>query len=65
MSAGWLAGGVAWRTDDDCPDCGGPLTETSDHPGVLSIECPVAPAAMCGSSAGVTGGMSDTPHHTC
>ncbi len=40
MSAGWLAGGVAWGTDDDCPDCGGPLTETSDHPGVLSIECP-------------------------
>jgi uncharacterized Zn finger protein (UPF0148 family) len=30
---GWLAG-------EDCPDCGGPLLETSTHPDRLILECP-------------------------
>jgi uncharacterized Zn finger protein (UPF0148 family) len=36
---GWLAG-------EDCPDCGGPLLETSFGPRVLTLECP-----GCGYSA--------------
>jgi uncharacterized Zn finger protein (UPF0148 family) len=30
---GWLAG-------EDCPDCGGPLLETSTGPRCLVLECP-------------------------
>jgi uncharacterized Zn finger protein (UPF0148 family) len=30
---GWLAG-------EDCPDCGGPLLETSTGPGHIILECP-------------------------
>jgi len=30
---GWLAG-------EDCPDCGGPLLETSTGPRYLVLECP-------------------------
>jgi uncharacterized Zn finger protein (UPF0148 family) len=30
---GWLAG-------EDCPDCGGPLLETSFGPRFLTLECP-------------------------
>jgi uncharacterized Zn finger protein (UPF0148 family) len=30
---GWLAG-------EDCPDCGGPLLETSTGPRFLTLECP-------------------------
>jgi uncharacterized Zn finger protein (UPF0148 family) len=33
MITGWLAG-------EDCPDCGGPLLETSYGPRVLTLECP-------------------------
>lgn len=33
MITGWLAG-------EDCPDCGGPLLETSTHPDPLILECP-------------------------
>jgi uncharacterized Zn finger protein (UPF0148 family) len=32
-AAGWLAG-------EDCPDCGGPLLETSTGPRFLILECP-------------------------
>jgi uncharacterized Zn finger protein (UPF0148 family) len=32
-AAGWLAG-------EDCPDCGGPLLETSTGPRFLVLECP-------------------------
>ncbi len=33
MITGWLAG-------EDCPDCGGPLLETSARAEVLILECP-------------------------
>jgi uncharacterized Zn finger protein (UPF0148 family) len=33
MITGWLAG-------EDCPDCGGPLLETSCGPRYLTLECP-------------------------
>ncbi len=33
MIGGWLSG-------EDCPDCGGPLLETSDSPHRLTLECP-------------------------
>jgi uncharacterized Zn finger protein (UPF0148 family) len=33
MITGWLAG-------EDCPDCGGPLLETSTGPRFLILECP-------------------------
>ncbi len=33
MITGWLAG-------EDCPDCGGPLLETSFGPRFLTLECP-------------------------
>ena len=33
MITGWLAG-------EDCPDCGGPLLETSYGPRFLTLECP-------------------------
>ena len=33
MTSGWLAG-------EDCPDCGGPLLETSTSPEHLTLECP-------------------------
>jgi hypothetical protein len=33
MTSGWLA-------DEDCPDCGGPLLDTSDYPAHLRLECP-------------------------
>ena len=39
MITGWLAG-------EDCPECGGPLLETSFGPQVLTLECP-----GCGYSA--------------
>ncbi len=32
-AAGWLSG-------EDCPDCGGPLLETSTGPRFLVLECP-------------------------
>jgi uncharacterized Zn finger protein (UPF0148 family) len=33
MITGWLA-------DEDCPDCGGPLLDTSTGPAVLTLACP-------------------------
>jgi uncharacterized Zn finger protein (UPF0148 family) len=33
MITGWLA-------DEDCPDCGGPLLDTSTGPEVLTLACP-------------------------
>jgi len=33
VTSGWLAG-------EDCPDCGGPLLETSTGPEDLILECP-------------------------
>ena len=33
MISGWLA-------DEDCPDCGGPLLDTSDSPQTITLECP-------------------------
>ena len=33
MTTGWLSG-------EDCPDCGGPLLETSTGPRYLVLECP-------------------------
>ncbi len=39
MISGWLA-------PEDCPDCGGPLLDTSDNPRLLTLACP-----GCGYSA--------------
>ncbi len=33
MISGWLA-------PEDCPDCGGPLLDTSDGPRLLVLACP-------------------------
>jgi uncharacterized Zn finger protein (UPF0148 family) len=33
MITGWLA-------PEDCPDCGGPLLDTSTGPGLLTLACP-------------------------
>jgi uncharacterized Zn finger protein (UPF0148 family) len=33
MITGWLA-------PEDCPDCGGPLLDTSTGPKLLSLACP-------------------------
>jgi uncharacterized Zn finger protein (UPF0148 family) len=33
MVTGWLSG-------EDCPDCGGPLLETSATASLLTLECP-------------------------
>jgi uncharacterized Zn finger protein (UPF0148 family) len=33
MITGWLA-------PDDCPDCGGPLLDTSTGPELLTLACP-------------------------
>ena len=33
MITGWLSG-------EDCPDCGGPLLDTSTTGAVLTLECP-------------------------
>ncbi len=31
---------TGWLSPDDCPDCGGPLLDTSTSPGVLTLQCP-------------------------
>jgi hypothetical protein len=31
---------TGWLSDDDCPDCGGPLLDTSTSPAVLTLDCP-------------------------
>jgi hypothetical protein len=31
---------TGWLSAEDCPDCGGPLLDTSASPGVLTLECP-------------------------
>ena len=33
MITGWLSG-------EDCPDCGGPLLDTSTGPRLLTLACP-------------------------
>jgi DNA-directed RNA polymerase subunit RPC12/RpoP len=33
MITGWLSG-------EDCPDCGGPLLDTSTSPALLTLACP-------------------------
>jgi hypothetical protein len=33
MITGWLSG-------EDCPDCAGPLLDTSDNPALVTLECP-------------------------
>ncbi len=37
---------TGWLSDDDCPDCGGPLLDTSADDLVLALDCP-----GCGYSA--------------
>ncbi len=32
--------GTGWLAPEDCPDCGGPLLETSTGPRFLVLECP-------------------------
>jgi uncharacterized Zn finger protein (UPF0148 family) len=29
-----------WLADDDCPDCGGPLLDTSTDAQLLVLDCP-------------------------
>ena len=31
---------TGWLSPDDCPDCGGPLLDTSTSPHLLTLECP-------------------------
>ena len=33
MITGWLSG-------EDCPDCDGPLLDTSGNPALVTLECP-------------------------
>jgi DNA-directed RNA polymerase subunit M/transcription elongation factor TFIIS len=33
VTSGWLSG-------EDCPDCGGPLLDTSDDRRTVTLECP-------------------------
>ena len=40
--SGWWRGGLitGWLAPDDCPDCGGPLLDTSTSDRFLVLECP-------------------------
>jgi uncharacterized Zn finger protein (UPF0148 family) len=31
---------TGWLSDEDCPDCGGPLLDTSTGPRLLTLACP-------------------------
>jgi hypothetical protein len=31
---------TGWLSPDDCPDCGGPLLDTSTGPRLLTLACP-------------------------
>jgi len=31
---------TGWLADEDCPDCGGPLLDTSTGPDFLTLACP-------------------------
>ena len=31
---------TGWLSPEDCPDCGGPLLDTSTSPHLLTLECP-------------------------
>jgi hypothetical protein len=31
---------TGWLSGEDCPDCGGPLLDTSTGPALLILECP-------------------------
>jgi uncharacterized Zn finger protein (UPF0148 family) len=31
---------TGWLADEDCPDCGGPLLDTSTGPDLLTLQCP-------------------------
>ncbi|MGH3157028.1 MAG: hypothetical protein ACRDNF_10685 [Streptosporangiaceae bacterium] len=31
---------TGWLSPEDCPDCGGPLLDTSTGPELLSLACP-------------------------
>jgi len=31
---------TGWLSDDDCPDCGGPLLDTSTDNRLLMLDCP-------------------------
>jgi hypothetical protein len=31
---------TGWLSGEDCPDCGGPLLDTSDNPRLVTLECP-------------------------
>lgn len=31
---------TGWLSDDDCPDCGGPLLDTSTSQQQLALDCP-------------------------
>lgn len=37
---------TGWLSPEDCPDCGGPLLDTSTGPRLLTLACP-----GCGYSA--------------
>jgi hypothetical protein len=31
---------TGWLSGEDCPDCDGPLLDTSDSPQLVTLECP-------------------------
>jgi hypothetical protein len=31
---------TGWLSGEDCPDCDGPLLDTSDNPRLVTLECP-------------------------
>jgi len=31
---------TGWLSGEDCPDCDGPLLDTSDNPALVTLECP-------------------------
>jgi hypothetical protein len=31
---------TGWLSPEDCPECGGPLLDTSTSPHLLTLECP-------------------------
>ena len=50
MITGWLA-------PEDCPDCGGPLLDTSTGPELLTLACP-------GCGYGITWHVTDSGDET-
>jgi hypothetical protein len=48
---------TGWLSPEDCPDCGGPLLDTSPNPRLLRLECP-------GCGYGITWHIADPSETT-